>query len=146
MSRTSDTLWSVFQARAEAGCSVRIAIVDPNHPALDLSATRFRKHQDPIKLRKEAEHALDNFEPVLQKIGDNGKFQVRLMPIAPAYGLWIIDAGTPTAEIWVELYSFRDLPEPTFKLTPEKDGESFDFFEKQFELMWSASNLWKPQN
>jgi hypothetical protein len=55
----------------------------------------------------------------------------------------LIDADTPRAEIWVELYSFKDAPQPTFHLLPHRDGKWFDFFQGQFETMWNASTEWK---
>jgi hypothetical protein len=134
-----------FKQRIAEGARIRILIVDPNHRALDIAVNRFHKHQDPNRLRRESEHALDNFESLMAEQTLGEAFQVRLLPFVPPYGIWLIDADTPRAEIWVELYSFRDEPEPTFHLLPNRDGEWFTFFQRQFEIMWNASKQWKPE-
>jgi len=145
LSRTSDSFWGTFKQRIVEGAKIRILIVDPNHQALDIAVNRFHKHQDLNRLRRESEHALDNFESLMAEQTANKAFQVRLLPFVPPYGIWLIDADTPRAEIWVELYSFRDEPEPTFHLLPNRDGEWFAFFQRQFEIMWNASKEWSPQ-
>ncbi len=144
LSRTSDSFWDTFKQRIAEGARIRILIVDPTHQALDIAANRFHKHQDPNRLRRESEHALDNFESLMAERVSNESFRVRLLPFVPPYGIWLIDADTPRAEIWVELYSFRDEPEPTFHLLPHHDGEWFAFFQRQFETMWNASKEWHP--
>ena len=141
LSRTSADMWAVFRERLEVGGDVRLLLVDPEHSALQFAAARFQKHQDPDRLKREIQHALDNLEP-LSKI-TRGSFSLRFMPMSPPYGIWVIDPGQPHAEIWVELYSFRDLPEPAFQLLPERDSEWFSFFQRQFELMWVSGREWK---
>ncbi len=143
LSRTSDSFWGTFKRRLTEGAQIRLLVVDSEHQALEVAANRFFKHQDPNRLRRESEHALDNFESLMAELASKRLFQVRLLPFVPPYGIWLIDANTPTAEIWVELYSFRDEPEPTFQLLPHRDGEWFVFFQRQFETMWDASREWK---
>lgn len=145
LSRTSDSFWGTFKQRLAERAQVRLLVVDSDHQALEIAANRFHKHQDPNRLRREAEHALDNFESLITEQTSRELFQVRLLPFVPPYGIWLIDADTPKAEIWVELYSFRDEPEPTFHLLPHRDGEWFAFFQRQFETMWNASREWKPK-
>ena len=142
LSRTSDSFWGLFKQKVEEGGTVRILIVDPSHPALEVVAFRFYKHQDPERLRRESQHSLDNFETLFVELENApGTFEVRLLPMAPPYGIWMLDANTPKAEIWVELYSFQSELEPTFHLLPQRDGKWFSFFQEQFEAMWAASTL-----
>jgi len=142
LSRTTDALWDVFKQQISGGGTVRLLLVDPDHSALEFAALRFQKHQDSVRLRREVKHALDNLESLAEL--DKNLFQVRLLPFPPAFGIWAIDVGSPKAEIWVELYSFRDLPEPTFQLLPDRDGEWFYFFQKQFDQMWAIGKPWQP--
>jgi hypothetical protein len=144
LSTTSDKLWGTFRQRLEDGAEIRLLLIDPKHPALQISAIRFHKHQDPQRVGREIAHTLDNLETLM--VNTKGSFQVRLLPYVPPYGIWVIDAGTPHAEIWVELYTFRDEPEPSFQLLPNRDGIWFAFFEQQFETMWNASRDWKPDS
>jgi hypothetical protein len=144
LSTTSDNFWGTFEQRIEDGAGIRLLIIDPEHPALSVAANRFHKHQDPQRVRREIEHTLDNLESLVATTGSKGSFQVRLLPFVPPYGIWLIDANTPQAEIWVELYTFRDEPEPSFQLFPSRDGVWFAFFQQQFETMWNASKDWNP--
>jgi hypothetical protein len=145
LSRTSDSFYGVFKQCASTGGQVRLIVVDPNHTALEVAASRFNKHQDPNRLRRETEHALDNFEALAADPNAARGFQLKLAPFVPPYGIWLIDANTPKAEIWVELYTFQDEPEPTIQLLPHRDGEWFHFFQRQFEIMWKSSRPWKPE-
>lgn len=144
LSSTSDNFWGTFRQRLEDGAKIRLLIIDPEHAALNVAANRFHKHQDPQRVKREIEHALDNLESLILNSGSEGYFQVRLLPYVPPYGIWLIDANSPQAEIWVELYTFRDEPEPSFQLFPSRDGMWFAFFQQQFETMWNASREWKP--
>jgi hypothetical protein len=145
LATTSDNFWGTFKQRLNDGAQIRFLIIDPKHPGLvDIAANRFQKHQDPNRLRREIEHALDNFESLMAVDTSEHLFKVRLIPYVPPYGIRLIDANSPRAEIWVELYTFRDEPEPTFQLLPHRDGIWFTFFQQQFEIMWNASRPWKP--
>lgn len=144
LSTTSDKFWGTFKQRIEDGAEIRLVIIDPEHPALSVAANRFHKHQDPQRVKREIEHTLDNLESLMERTGSKGSFQVRLLPYIPPYGIQLIDANSSQAEIWVELYTFRDEPEPSFHLIPSRDGAWFAFFQQQFETMWNASRDWKP--
>ncbi|MEM4724813.1 MAG: hypothetical protein QXP01_07355 [Candidatus Hadarchaeum sp.] len=145
LSRTSDSLWGTFKQKIAEGARIRVLVIDPDHPVLDVAANLFQKHQDPSRLRREIEHALDNFASLMTDSIRSEAFQVRLLPCIPPYGIWLIDVDTPQAEIWVEVYPFRSEQQPAFHLLPHRDGEWFAFFQRQFEIMWSASREWHPK-
>ena len=142
---TSDGLLDVFSSRLASDGDIRLLLVDPysESGSLEVTAQRFEKHQDVQKLKREIEHALDNFS-VLTK-SESNKFQLRLFSAVPPYSIWIIDNGSPQAEIWVGFYSFRHKIEPVLHLLPNKDKILFDFFGSQFETMWQVSKKWYPQ-
>ena len=144
--RTSNSFWGTFKQRIEEGSQIRLLVVDPDHQAIVAAANRFHKHQDSDRLRREVEQAMDNFASLMNQVNSKHLFQVRLLPAVPPYGIWLIDTDSPKAEMWVELYSFRDEPEPTFQLLPHRDGKRFTFFQSQFEMMWNASRIWEPNS
>jgi hypothetical protein len=144
--RTSMSLWQTFKGCLERGTQLRFQLIDPDHKALlEVAANRFNKHQDPAQLRLAVEQALGNFRTLMAQDKAEQLLQVRLFPAAPPYGIWFIDAGTPKAEIWVELYAFQQNPEPAFHLVPGHDGEWFTFFQRQADVMWSKSRPWAPK-
>ncbi|MBN4001921.1 hypothetical protein [Nostoc sp. LPT] len=93
---------------------------------------------------RESEHALDNFSSLHNDANLKQGFHLGFVQVVPPYGMWLIDAGTPKAEIWVQLYSFRDEVQPSFQLLPQRDGEMYSFFQRQFELLWQSGKLWTP--
>jgi hypothetical protein len=142
---TSNNLIAVFTACLAKSGRVRLLMIDPNDKALEVAAHRFLKHQDPVMFRREAEHALDNFSGIYKEPKAKNNFKLGFVHNVPPYSIWVIDANTPQAEIWVSLYSFRDDPEPSFHILPYKDAKYFRFFQQQFELMWQASTIWTPK-
>lgn len=134
---TSNSLLSVFADCMANGGHIRLLTIDADSPAIAVAATRFRKHQDTELLKREAMHALDNFQYLID-LSDNN-FDIRLSASVPPYSIWIIDAGLPTAEIWVGLYPYRAYLEPWLQVSPTKDKAMYAFFNEQFELMWQAS-------
>lgn len=144
LSRTSDTMWPVFRDCVKGGGSVRLLVIDPDHVAVELAARRFHKTQNAEPIRREARHALDNFESLLSQPGATGQLEVKLAQFVPICGIWLIDVDTPRAEIWVEVYTYRATPEPTFHLLPGRDGDWFDNFRTQFENMWIDAKVWSP--
>lgn len=137
---TSNGLLDVFSSCLASDGEIRLLLVDPESTGLEITAQRFEKHQDVQKLKREVEHALDNFS-VLAK-SNQKNFQLRLFSAVPAYSIWVIDNGMPSAEIWVSLYSFRHKIEPVIHLLPYKEKAMFDFFSSQFETMWQVSRKW----
>lgn len=144
LSRTSNTYLNELKACLARGGDVRIIIVDPQHSALEVATNRFNKHQDAVKIRRECEQALDNFETLFSLNRKSKSVQIRLSDAVPPFGIWLIDANRPNAEIWAEIYSFRGTRDPTLHLLPYRDGEWFDFFQEQFEVLWENSIDWKP--
>ncbi|NLV25005.1 MAG: hypothetical protein GXY54_09525 [Deltaproteobacteria bacterium] len=141
---TSAQLLAVLKDCFTRGGRVRLLLMDPDHHALEIAGFRFYKHQDQEKLRREVRHALDNFETLLPCRRTPEDCQIGLLPTLPPYGIWLIDADTPKAEIWVEVYSFKDVTQPTFHLLPNRDEVWFEFFRQQFERMWESRIPWDP--
>lgn len=142
LSRTSNSFLIDLRSCIENGGTVKIIVVNPNKPALDLASRKVTRHQSPEKLRRECLTALDNFETLWDKPQNKKRFEVRLSDAVPTFGLWIINGEGRTAEIWAEIYSFRGEKDPAIKLTPHKDGIWFDYFKSQFDMLWADSIPW----
>jgi len=145
---TSNNMLNTIQDRMQKGTPVRILVTDPDpeKPIADVAAYRLEKHQDPEMLRRSIMHAIDNFSLMVKHDPKGELLNIRVLPYPTIFGIWLIDYGTPDAEVWVEIYLFRKTPEPAFQLLPRRDGEWYDFFVEQFEKMWSASRMWDPVN
>ncbi len=137
---TSNALLTVFSNCLANGCQIHLIMINPEDKALDVASQRFFKHQDHLRLRREAAHALDNFSSLYSS---SHEFVIGFSNVVPPYSIWLIDANTKNAEIWVGLYSYRDTIEPWLHLLPNKDGEMFDFFQRQIESLWKDSSMWE---
>lgn len=144
LSRTSNTYLNELKDCLARGGNVRIVIVNPQHPALEVAANRFNKHQDAEKIRRECEQTMDNLETLFSPNRREKSVQVRLSNAVPPFGIWLIDADKSNAEIWAEIYSFRGIRDPALHLIPYRDGEWFDYFQEQFEKLWEDALEWKP--
>lgn len=138
---TNDPNLSEF---ANNGGEIRLLLIDPKDIALEVASQRFYKHQNPIELKDEVELSLKNLRN-MQATGPK-LVSIRLFRAVPAYSIWLIDANTSQAEMWVGLYTFRDRAELWLHLLPHRDKQLFDFFSKQFEKMWDSSYKWPLQN
>lgn len=84
---TSDNLWQVFADRLQAGAHIRLLVVDPDHPTVNILASRFHKHQDPKRLRVEIQHSLDNLRDLYNHVANGGSLEIRLAQFCPPYGV-----------------------------------------------------------
>jgi hypothetical protein len=133
---TSNRLLGLFSTILNANGHIRLLMVDPESTVLEVAAQRFNKHQDHQRLKREALHAVDNFSTLYSSM--NPRFELAFFAAVPSYSIWLFDADTPAAEMWVGLYSFRDVVEPWIQLFPHRDGEIYQFFQRQFETMWDT--------
>lgn len=142
LARASSSFYNLFDGLLSNGASIRLQMVSPEQKAIDIVSKRFQKHQNVKSLKSEAYLSLDNFRSLVLNNSYKGSFEIKHIDFVPSCGIWIIDENTSNAEIWVEMYIFRDTPEPTFKLTPINDGVWFEYFKNQFELMWNVGTTW----
>lgn len=136
LGRTSNTFVPDFQNCIDRGGKIKILVVNPNHKAMEVAANRFLKHQEYEKFKKECEHALDNFEVLKNR--NNGNVEIRYLNAVPPFSLWTFDENSSRAELWLEIYTFRNNIEPAIHLTPSRDKEWYRVFNEQFELMWNT--------
>lgn len=145
LARTSVSLWAILRERLEQRVPIRIMALDPEHPASEIATYRMQRLRNPARIQSEVKHSLENFASLCEHRPElRESLELRVLPYAIPYGIWIIDSGSARAEVWVEIYSFRDALEPTFHLLPHRDAEWFTLFETQFEKMWDVSRVWEP--
>ena len=143
LSRTSNTYLDIFINCLVGGDRVRILIIDPENDAtIELAANRSRKHDNVRKIEKACEQSLNYLGKLY--LTNRDTVPVRLCKTVPPFGIWLIDADTPDAEIWVEIYSYRGDCSPTFQLLPKRDDLWFKFFQNQFEELWENGIDWLP--
>lgn len=142
LASTTKVLASVLEEVISRNGTVRAVLMDPEaNDACSASAYRFRRHQDPMIVTSDVRTGIRNFSSLRYITNKKHAVAVRLIPVQPPYGIWIVDADKPTAEIFVEIYSFRSSTEPTFRILPNEEPW-FSFFADQFETMWKHGRDW----
>ncbi len=68
-----------------------------------------------------------------------GTLQVGCLPHFPSFGMWLLDPDTPHGKIHIEIYHHRTAEmNPTFSLIASEDAYWYNFFRKQFDLLWES--------
>jgi hypothetical protein len=137
--------WKPFLRK---GGRIRFMTIDPNHPAVvTAAAARLHKHQRIEELKDEVMIAHKNIRRLNQRLGlSDDVIKVRVSTFVPPYAIWLFDAKTPDAEMWVWLYPFRAVESPVFHLDSRRDKVWFEYFERQFEMMWNVSKGWEKDD
>lgn len=133
------------------GKPVRILIVDPRTTAVEMANSR-SESQDMEYYKKRLDASLSDIGYLWEKWEENitegraGIFQVRLMPYAPSFGLLIFHKGRSKGQMNVEVYPHHGgygAP-PIFSLNESEDPLWYQYFQNQFEDMWSKAVEWSP--
>jgi hypothetical protein len=130
----------LFEQLAESGCRLRFLMTDPKTVAAEsLSSAVAYESSDIETYRMQMQTALSGLLSLSARYRD--RFEVRLFAFAPPFSLLIIEKGTDSSTIQVELYPFR-LPardRPTLVLERERDPRLHAMFTSQYEAMWSSN-------
>jgi hypothetical protein len=139
------------------GANVRILIIGETLPILTMAAQRsedagntsyYRKRlatalDDIIYLQRNVTEASRNQEKTAHSIGS---LQIRVLSYAPSFSIISFDPDQKQGIAFVEIYphhtGYNNTPQ--FQLTPEKDGEWYQYFTNQFEAMWQSATEWRP--
>jgi hypothetical protein len=132
----------LMTARAKEGCRFRIVTLDPEF--LNLSSLPYSWYGSG---RKESlRYAMHSIERIIRKTGED-RVELRLARFPPPYSLLMIDPGRASGEVQVELYTHgRSTQErPHFILTRDIDSYWYDFFRREFELVWESSREFEQE-
>ncbi len=94
--------------------------------------------------RKRLDSTASLVEVIASSPDITGSLELGYLPYLPAYGFSMVDPDTPDGIIVVELYHHRSTEDnPTFELSAARDGEWYQFFRRQFDLMWASCRVVK---
>ncbi|MBU1683573.1 hypothetical protein KJ742_06555 [Patescibacteria group bacterium] len=116
---------------------IRLLLMNPSGNAVKVAALRSRT--DVKALRKTYKihlKELDNLSNIT-----NGKITYEILDYIPHCNIFGIDTNLPQGKIIVHFGSWRTshAERPYIELMRNRDGKWFDYFEKQFNLMWNES-------
>jgi hypothetical protein len=133
---------NILIQRLQANARIRIIIVEPEESVLQQIV--FRSWGETT-----ADYYLSRLETVeelinnIRKItGGSGKIELGHLPFIPAFGMVMLDPDQPHGICYVEIYHHRSAePSPAFTLRAADDPLWFEFFRKQFGLLWEACRV-----
>ena len=130
--------------RLRTGAAVRIMILDPKQELLEECVVRSSGISSVDHWRKRLDSTASLVEVIASSPDITGSLELGYLPYLPAYGFSMVDPDTPDGIIVVELYHHRSTEDnPTFELRATRDGEWYNFFRRQFDLMWASCRVEK---
>lgn len=157
LSTTINKKFVSLRQRIMEGAHVRLLIIGETLPILTMAAQRsedagntsyYRKRlattlDDITYLHRSVTEASQNQEKIVHPVGS---LQIRFLSYAPSFSVISFDPGQKRGMALVEIYPHHTgyNNTPHFQLTPEKDGEWYQYFTNQFEAMWQSATAWRP--
>ena len=152
LTSTVNKQFSNIRERLKQGTNVRLLIVDPDSLALEMSSLRSETPDGGVYFRKRIEASLQDMAYLYKSWKEsqenstkNGSLSISLLPYAPSFSILMFNGNQPNGMIIVELYAHKTYMETVvFTLTSQRDGNWYDYFVNQFEVMWKDAKEWKP--
>ena len=142
LTRTTREYMYVLGQRLVAGAHIRIMIADP-----DIDETlRELVFRDGDLTAEQYKIRLQAVEMVIKIIantpGRKGELEIGYLPIAPTFGLVMLDPQQPHGICWVEIYHHRTTePTANFMLESSEDQFWYSFFRQQYEVLWEICRV-----
>jgi len=131
-----------FEKKIKAGCKLRFILLDPNSPSLQTwnLLSKVTTTETDIKTALELLKGLVRTEKV------KGKCEIRLSKVYMPFGMLISNPYKDNGLMNVEFYTYKTTfsDRPHIQLSRTHHQRWFDFYVKQFEEMWSDSQIWTP--
>jgi hypothetical protein len=147
--RSIRTYMDILERRLSADATIHVIIIDANAETvlkeLTLRSSGKTVSEDWLTRLKTTETDL---RTIADEIEGNGKrkFEVRHLPFIPSFGIFLIDPYEPHGSCYVELYHHRSSKaNPAFKLKASDDPFWYEFFRRQYELLWESYTEVQPQ-
>jgi hypothetical protein len=128
-----------FENKLKNGCKLKFLLLDPRSQA----ASTF-------SLTTKVPNQVANIEQSLKALEElislskttKGKCEVRLSPAYLSFGMAGFDISKEIGFINVQIYSYKSLGEiPNMILQKRNDTKWFEYFIKQFDLLWADSRV-----
>jgi len=138
----------ILKRMMQQGSNLRFLLLDPSSPCLEIAARTHGVSAD--SLRSDITSTLHHLRQMgnLKSLANHkaGSLQVKLANTILGASIVMNDSTTKAGEITCELHLFHvgATERPAFRLTPT-DGPVYSRFRDSIEALWTASELWAPQ-
>lgn len=130
-----------LERKLARGDRMRVLLVHPEGPALEMTVDRGYSRRDVAAKRQEITAVLAMLEDL--QAGAPGRLEVRTIRHALSYGAMVVNPENSAGAIYIENYPFRVTArsQPRFILRP-RDGRWYDFFKAELRTLWEAGQVW----
>ena len=141
LGKTIRQFTSILSSRLQTGAEIRIIILAPEKEVIKQLELRSFGKVDEGYYKSRIKSTTD----LIKITGDvhdvKGTLTVGLLPYVPSFGITMIDPHLNQGTANIEIYHHHSSDAmPTFSLSKSNDQFWFDFFNKQFELMWEKTS------
>jgi hypothetical protein len=141
LNRTLKTLYGKLEQKLKQGGRVRVLLVHPEGPGLEMAVTRNYARRDTALKRQEIISILTLLDGL--RVIAPGHLEVRTIQHPLNYGAMAANPDTASGTLYLEHYCFRVSIEsvPRFVLHTQ-DGRWYDFFKTELRTLWEAGDVW----
>jgi hypothetical protein len=140
LSRTIREFEHILASRLAAGAHIRIIIINPaNDSTVAEAASRSNVPIDEWRARLQVSQQTIHRIPKTRE--SKGRLEIGYLPYTPSFGMVMIDHDKPHGVCFVELYHHETHePGPAFELRAADDPHWYEFFKKQWGVLWERCN------
>ena len=141
---TTMKYYSSLEKKLKEGCSIKILLVNPDGPAIQMAATR---KYGPVNVEDERTRVRTSLQRLceLQKVAE-GRLEIRTLDNPLTFGAFAIDPETSGGVLYVEHYGFKTRRENVRKLVLHRNDEGwYNSIKIEIYDLWEAGTRWKCQ-
>lgn len=141
LSRTTKTYYSTIESKLRAGHTVRVLILHPEGPVVQMAEMRVYGRTDVERTSNEIRGVLQDWCELKALAPE--KLQLRTIQNPLGYGAIAASPNTNSGVLYLEHYPFKTTggSKPRFVLKA-KDGPWFEFFKQELQTLWDHGNEW----
>jgi hypothetical protein len=144
LNRTIKTLYGKLEQKLKQGGHVRVLLVHPQGPGLEMAVERGYTLRDVNMKRQEIMSNLRLLNELRAIAPD--RLEVRTIQHPLNYGAMVANPDATNGALYLEHYCFRVTTEslPRYVLRTQ-DGRWYDFFKAELRTLWEAGEVWRQE-
>jgi len=139
LNRTVADYYQVIKNRLLSGAHIRVITIDPMSEAPQQAIRRSEDIIGDTFFTDLLRPTIDRLCSLADSASSLSTLELGLLAFIPSFGLILIDPDSPHGRIIVEIYQHKSSAfHPTFELRARRDKQWYQFFRKQFDLLWES--------
>jgi len=145
LSRTIKTYYSLIERKLEEGHTIKVLLVHPEGPAIEMAETRIYGRMDVERTSKEIRSVLQDLCDLRAIAPD--KLHIRTIKNPLGYGAIAINPDSSLGTLYLEHYPYKVPGGSKPKIVLQaKDGRWYEFFREEIRTLWADGIVWTGSN